>query len=107
MIVDSVALACCEGPSAGAEQYSDLVTQLVTSHGEVGDAVAIEVSNGSNELRAEAGHIVRGCLESPAPLAQQNTYAWGSVITRVGHGEVEIAIAIEITDRGGDGRIPG
>ena len=68
-------------------------------HGEVEDAVAIQVRH-RHGVRGGAGGVVDGCLERTVPLAQQYAYV---VVALVDHDEVGDAVAVEIPYRHGHG----
>src|SRR5207248_1380380 len=98
IVAGSVDLGGLEGAVALAQQDTHRAIWIkVIDHGEVEMAVAIKVAHGHRD-RMGAGGVALGGLEGTVALAQQDRH--GAIRKDgVGHGEVEMAIAIKIPHR--------
>src|SRR5216683_1609014 len=72
----------------------------IVSHGEIRQAVSIEVAH-QNTLRPAHAREVLRCLERPiaGSQKQRDTSSYGRVPTATGHGEVRQPVAIEVAHR--------
>ena len=74
----------------------------MVGHGQVGLAVAVEITHRDGIGLAADGVVGLG-LERAVAVAQQDAHRVAAV---VGHGQVGLAVAVEIAHRDGQGRLP-
>src|SRR5207302_2236534 len=103
------ALRSPKGAIAIPQQHTYLVRAIAVGHHEIEMAIAIKVAH-RHGAGSGADGIVAGGLKSTVALAQQDTYR-AILVSTVGHGEIEMAIAIKVAHRqrpgtGADGVAP-
>src|SRR5262249_5101930 len=96
-----VALRRLEGPVAVAPEDTDLARRVIVGHGEVEVAVAVELLY-DQVIRIGADGVTGKCIERAVPVSvQDNDQAPRGRV--VGHGQIENAVAVEVSHghRGG------
>src|SRR5207244_4463259 len=86
-------------PIGGIEQHGHASP---CGHGEVGEAIAIEIChrNGGEKGRLErADSVLLGDLEAAVAVAQPNAHDAITMIIVAGRDEVEMAVTVEVPDR--------
>src|SRR5262249_11745218 len=93
---DGVVDRSLERAVATVQEYADVVAVIV-GHGQVVQAVLIEVPC-RHRAGIVAGSVAPGRDEGAVTVPQQHAHAVAQSI-RVGHGEIEVAVAVEVPRR--------